>query len=79
LLGAVIAELATAGWTPVNVDCAVALEAPRLAGHRDAMQARLREVAGADVTVKPKRLEGLGALGRGEGVACWAVALVARA
>jgi 2C-methyl-D-erythritol 2,4-cyclodiphosphate synthase len=28
------------------------------------------------VSVKPKRAEGLGALGRGEGVACWAVALV---
>ncbi|MEY2459023.1 MAG: YgbB family, partial [Acidimicrobiaceae bacterium] len=32
----------------------------------------------APVTVKGKRAEGLGALGRGEGVACWAVALVER-
>jgi 2C-methyl-D-erythritol 2,4-cyclodiphosphate synthase len=40
------------------------------------MQERLTEVVGADVTVKAKRPEGLGALGRAEGVACWAVALV---
>ena len=37
-----------------------------------------REAVGADVTVKARRPEGLGALGRGEGVACFAVALVER-
>jgi 2C-methyl-D-erythritol 2,4-cyclodiphosphate synthase len=42
------------------------------------MQAALTAVVGADVTVKGKRPEGLGALGRGEGIACWAVALVER-
>jgi 2-C-methyl-D-erythritol 2,4-cyclodiphosphate synthase len=69
-------RVVAAGWTPVNVDCAVVLEAPKLAPHREAMQARLRGAAGADVSVKPKRAEGLGSLGRSEGVACWAVALV---
>jgi 2-C-methyl-D-erythritol 2,4-cyclodiphosphate synthase len=69
-------RVVAAGWTPVNVDCAVVLEAPRLAPHRQAMEARLRGAAGADVSVKPKRAEGLGSLGRAEGVACWAVALV---
>jgi 2C-methyl-D-erythritol 2,4-cyclodiphosphate synthase len=39
------------------------------------MQQRL-SAAGVDVTLKAKRAEGLGALGRGEGIACWAVALV---
>ena len=62
----------------MNVDCAVLLEAPRLAPHRQQMQQRLGDVVGADVTVKAKRPEGLGALGRSEGVACWAVALVER-
>jgi 2-C-methyl-D-erythritol 2,4-cyclodiphosphate synthase len=71
-----VAAVRAAGWDPVNVDCAVVLEAPRLAPHRDQMQQRLREVVGADVTVKAKRAEGLGALGRAEGIACWAVALV---
>ena len=65
-----------AGWRVVNVDCSVVLEAPKLAPHRDAMQARLGDAVGAAVSVKAKRAEGLGALGRGEGVACWAVALV---
>jgi 2-C-methyl-D-erythritol 2,4-cyclodiphosphate synthase len=59
-----------------NVDCAVVLEAPRLAPHRGTMEQQLSAVVGAPVSVKPKRAEGLGAIGRGEGIACWAVALV---
>ena len=66
------------GWEPQNVDCTVVLDAPKLAPHRDAMQRRLTEAVGAPVTVKGKRSEGVGALGRGEGVVAWAVALVAR-
>jgi 2-C-methyl-D-erythritol 2,4-cyclodiphosphate synthase len=74
-----VADLVTqAGWRAANVDCSVVLEAPRLATHRQRMEERLSEAAGVDVTVKVKRAEGLGALGRGEGVACWAVALVER-
>jgi 2-C-methyl-D-erythritol 2,4-cyclodiphosphate synthase len=67
-----------AGWRTANVDCAVVVEAPRLAPHRRQMEERLGRAAGAPVTIKPKRAEGLGALGRGEGVACWAVALIER-
>jgi 2-C-methyl-D-erythritol 2,4-cyclodiphosphate synthase len=59
-----------------NVDITVVLEAPKLAPHREAMQARLREVVGAPVSVKAKRAESLGALGRREGVASLAVALL---
>lgn len=66
------------GWVVGNVDCAVIAEAPRLAPHRPAMEKRLSEAAGGPVSVKPKRAEGLGALGRGEGIACYAVALVRR-
>ena len=65
-----------AGWLAVNVDCTVVLEAPKLAPHRDAMQERLSAAVAAPVTVGAKRAEGLGAIGRGEGVACWAVALL---
>jgi 2-C-methyl-D-erythritol 2,4-cyclodiphosphate synthase len=79
LLAAVTTRVRAEGWQPVNVDCVVALEAPKLAAKRTAMQDRLAEAVGADVSVKASRPEGLGALGRGEGVACWAVALVARA
>ena len=42
------------------------------------MQARLSAAVGAPVTVKGRRSEGLGAVGRGEGLACWAIALVTR-
>lgn len=65
-----------AGWAPVNVDCTVVLEAPKLAPHRDELQDRLSAAAGCAVSVKAKRAEQLGALGRGEGIACFAVALV---
>lgn len=59
-----------------NVDVTVLLEAPKLSPHRDAIQTRLEDVVGAPVNVKAKRAESLGAIGRGEGVACFAVALL---
>lgn len=76
LLRRAVADVRAAGWEPGNVDCTVILDAPRLAPHRDEMQARLVEAVGAPVTVKGKRPEGLGTLGRGEGIACFAVAVV---
>jgi 2-C-methyl-D-erythritol 2,4-cyclodiphosphate synthase len=76
ILGAVVVLAAEAGWSVGNVDCTVLLEAPRLAPHRAGMVRRLSDVVGADVSVKATRAEGLGAVGRGEGVACWAVALM---
>jgi 2-C-methyl-D-erythritol 2,4-cyclodiphosphate synthase len=78
LLDRAMSDVRAAGWQPQNVDCTVVLEAPKLAPHRLAIEARLSEVVGAPVTVKGKRAEGLGALGRREGVACFAVALLAR-
>ena len=67
-----------AGWDPVNVSCTAVLDSPKLAPHRDVMQQRLSAAAGAPVTVTGRSTEGVGALGRGEGVAAMAVALVAR-
>jgi len=67
-----------AGWAVQNVDCTVVLDSPKLAPVREAAQARLSEAIGAPVTVKGKRTEGVGALGRGEGVVAWAVALIVR-
>lgn len=78
LLADVAGRVRGEGWAPGNVDCAVVLEAPRLAPHRAEMERRLSDAAGGPVTVKAKRAEGLGAIGRREGVACWAVALVVR-
>jgi 2-C-methyl-D-erythritol 2,4-cyclodiphosphate synthase len=76
LLADVATRLRDAGWQPGNVDCAVVAERPRLAPRRAEMEQRLSDAVGAPVTVKGNRAEGLGALGRAEGVACWAVALV---
>ena len=78
LLAHVVELLAADRWSVGNVDTSVILEAPRLAPHRQEMEARLTAAVGAPVSVKAKRAEGLGALGRGEGVACFAVALLQR-
>jgi len=75
------------GWSIVNVDVVIAAEMPRLAPHLGAMrEAVARALAPARraadetivVSVKPKRAEGLGAIGRAEGVAAGAVALLER-
>lgn len=76
LLRRVARDVRGAGWQPGNVDCSVVLERPKLAPRRAAMSERLSSAVGAEVSVKAGRAEGLGALGRGEGVACWAVAVV---
>ena len=78
LLREVARMLEAAGWTAVNVDCNVVCEHPVLAPRRGAMEERLTDVVGAPVSVKGRRAESLGAIGRGEGIACWAVALVAK-
>lgn len=67
-----------AGWSPGNVDCSVVLDRPVLAPVKSAMESKLSAAVGAPVSVTGRRTEGVGALGRGEGVVAWAVALVAR-
>jgi 2-C-methyl-D-erythritol 2,4-cyclodiphosphate synthase len=59
-----------------NVDATVICEEPKLAPHRDEMAANLSGVLSAPVNVKASTNEGMGAIGRGEGIACIAVALV---
>ncbi len=52
---------------------------PRLADYREAMRARLADALGRDfdaVSVKITSSDGLGSIGRGEGIACWAVCLI---
>jgi 2-C-methyl-D-erythritol 2,4-cyclodiphosphate synthase len=78
LLAQVVAGVGAEGWAVANIDCSVVCEAPKLAPRRDEMQKRLSAAVGAPVTVKGRRAEALGALGRGEGIACWAVALLER-
>jgi 2-C-methyl-D-erythritol 2,4-cyclodiphosphate synthase len=77
LLARVLSMVDANGMRPVNVDCTVVCEQPRLAELTDAMAERLGAVLEAPVSVKAKRAEGLGALGRVEGIACLAVVLLA--
>ena len=60
----------------LNVDATIICEQPRLAGHRQEMELLLGGVLSAPVSVKATTNEGMGALGRGEGIACLAVALI---
>lgn len=76
LLAQVASAVGDRGWGVANVDCTVVLEAPRIGEHCAAMAAGLGKVVGAPVGVRAKSPEGLGALGRAEGIACWAVALL---
>ncbi len=77
LLETVLMTVIAAGLEVVNVDCTVVLEAPRLAPHRQAIRERLARVLGLSptrVNVKATTGEGMGFVGRGEGVAALAVA-----
>ena len=60
----------------VNVDATVICEAPRLGEHRTEMERILSGAVGGPVSVKATSNEGMGWVGRGEGVACVAVALL---
>ena len=69
-----------AGFQFVHADVTVIVEEPKLAPHLDAMEERLAEalLAGpAHVSVKAKTNEGMGWIGKGEGIAVMAVATLA--
>lgn len=81
MLRHVVARLGSGGWRVGNVDVTVLAEAPRLAPHVMAMRIRLAEamsVTPAEVSVKATTVEGMGAIGRREGIAAMAVATVNR-
>jgi 2-C-methyl-D-erythritol 2,4-cyclodiphosphate synthase len=76
ILRDVALKVRDAGWRIGNVDCSVVCEQPKIAPVRDEMTRLLSEAAGAPVSVKGRRAEGLGAIGRGEGIACFASAVI---
>lgn len=86
MLREIAVDLAEKGYRVTNVDVVVAAEAPVLGPHVDDMRRAVGDAivvlgTGSEpppVAVKPKRTEGLGAVGRGEGIAAWAVALLVR-
>ncbi|HVZ77993.1 MAG TPA: 2-C-methyl-D-erythritol 2,4-cyclodiphosphate synthase [Gemmatimonadaceae bacterium] len=81
MLRAAVARASAAGWAVRHVDVSVIAEKPRIAPHRDAMRERLAialGIAPADVSIKGKTNEGMGWIGRGEGLACIAAATLER-
>ncbi len=82
LLRAAAGMVREAGFAVVNVDATILLERPKLAGARRAMRERLAEAIGLapdEVNVKASTGEGIGFVGRGEGVAVLAIATLRRA
>ncbi len=79
LLESVVGMLEEAGWLVVNVDVTVIAEAPRLASHVPRMRARLAELLNCTLdaaSVKATTNEGLGPIGRTEGIAAQAVVTI---
>jgi 2-C-methyl-D-erythritol 2,4-cyclodiphosphate synthase len=77
LLQAIVSKVLADGLEIVNVDCTVLMEEPKLGPHRAAIRERLALALGLDrrrVNVKASTGEGMGYVGRGEGVAALAVA-----
>jgi 2-C-methyl-D-erythritol 2,4-cyclodiphosphate synthase len=79
LLREVVSLAAAEGWTVAHVDATVMLERPKLAPFRDRIAASLAAATGGTVSVKATTGEGMGFVGREEGVAALAVATLERA
>lgn len=81
MLEAAIARIRDAGWTVGNVDVTVVTQRPKIGPYRATIRARLAAALGvtdADVAIKGKTNEGLGFIGREEGLGVIAVATVIR-
>lgn len=82
MLRTAVSRIKQAGFAVQNVDAVVVAERPRIGPHREAMRQRLAhalEVDPSSVSVKGKSNEGMGWIGRAEGIACIAVATIVSA
>lgn len=82
MLAQAVSRLNELGAKVINVDVTVIAEQPKIGPHREPMRARLAAALGVAidcVSVKGKTNEGMGWIGRGEGLACIAVATVSSA
>ena len=80
LLESTLSVLRAKGFSVVNLDAIVFAEAPKLQAHRDEMQSNMARAMGIDpqrVNVKATTTEGLGHIGRGDGIAAMCIALLA--
>ena len=81
MLEAAVRKISAAGYSVNQVDVSVVAESPQLSPHREKIRARLASALGIDsssVSVKGKSNEGMGWIGRSEGLACIAVATLKR-
>ncbi len=79
LLRSTVEMMVQGGFKPVNIDLTLIAEAPRVSEFRSAIRARIAEVIGIEsqlVNIKATTTEGMGFIGRKEGLACLAVVLV---
>ncbi len=79
LLRRAVGMVADAGYSVGNIDATIVAEQPKLAPHIDAMRSALGKALGVEigaVSVKATTADRLGAIGRGEGIAAQAVALL---
>lgn len=79
ILASVVERVAQAGFALANLDATVIAQVPRLAAYREPMQKELARLLGVSedrVNVKLTSTDGLGAIGRGEGIAAQAVVLL---
>ena len=81
LLSEVLEQVARKGASIVNCDMTIVAQVPKLARYRDKMRSSLSSLLSVDtdrVNIKATTTEGLGAIGRAEGIACHAVVLLNR-
>ena len=80
LLAKVVALVKQQGWLVANVDITIMAERPKLTGYIELMRHALSEIVGSDtlISVKATTCEGLGFVGREEGIATFATALLYR-
>jgi 2-C-methyl-D-erythritol 2,4-cyclodiphosphate synthase len=76
ILEDVVRMVQAAGWQVLNADLTIIAQELRVAPHRSAIAASLTEVVGADVSVKATTTDGMGFVGRAEGLAALAVASI---
>lgn len=82
MLGEAVRRVRDKGFRVAQADVTIIAEAPRMTEHKAAMRARLAAALGVEeaaINVKAKSNEGMGWIGRGEGIACVAVATLTSA
>lgn len=80
LLQQIVHRVAQAGWCVLNADCTVVAERPRVAPHVPAMRERIAGILNIElgaVSIKATTVERMGFIGREEGLAAFAIALLA--